>query len=331
MNPRKPRAPAGALEIGGEVVLPGERRRINLPVARIPPETLLNLPVMVVHGTHPGPRVWINAAIHGDEINGVEIIHRLLQRIEPTRLRGVLVAVPIVNVFGFVHQTRYLPDRRDLNRSFPGSAHGSLASRLAHKFMTEIVKKCDYGIDLHTGSDSRTNLPQLRANLDDPRTLAIAQAFGAPVLIHSRIRDGSLREAAGRRGIPVLIFEGGEADRFTEEATRVGIRGVLGVLRQLGMWQRSASAAPRPSVMIQSSTWLRANRSGILRLKVSLGHETSPGEILGTIADPFGDQADQVTAPHRGIIIGHTVHPVVYAGDALVHLARPRAAKEVVS
>jgi predicted deacylase len=184
------------LRIGDTLVQPGSTGRVDLPVARLPTQTHLSLPVAIIHGARPGPTLWLSAALHGDEIGGVEIIRRVLSRVSAPRLDGSLIAVPIVNVFGFISQSRYLPDRRDLNRSFPGSARGSLAARLAHLFMTEVVKQCTHGIDLHTGSSHRRNLPQIRADLDDPDTRRIATAFGATVMIHSRVRDGSLREAA---------------------------------------------------------------------------------------------------------------------------------------
>jgi predicted deacylase len=230
-------------------------------------------------------------------------------------------------VFGFVHQSRYLPDRRDLNRCFPGSQNGSLASRLAHLFMREVVKGSDFGLDLHTGSDSRTNLPQVRGNLEDPKTRRCALAFGAPVMIHSRLRDGSLRAAASRRGIPVLLYEAGEASRFDEKAIRLGVHGVLQVLRELDMWRRTPPPAQRPQVdEVEKSSWVRADRAGILRLKVRRGAQVSKGESLGMIADPFGENARVVRAPFDGRIIGLTTDPVVYAGDAVVHLARCRPA-----
>lgn len=241
------------LQVGDTTVEPGERRRVEIPVARLPAGSWLHLPVEVWHGARPGPRVWLSAALHGDEIVGVPIIHRVMEALEGRELAGALLAVPIVNVFGFVAESRYLPDRRDLNRSFPGSKRGSLAARLAHLFMEEVVGRCGYGIDYHSGSDDRTNLPQIRADLEDEETLRCARAFGAPVTIHASTRDKSLRQAAAERGCHVLLYEGGEARRFDPPAVEAGVAGTLRVLRCLGMWEDPVPATP-PAVGAGSSS-----------------------------------------------------------------------------
>ena len=202
------------LVIDGQTIKPGERKKIFLRIAALYDYTDISIPIEVIRGKVDGPILFISAAIHGDEINGVEIVKRVLKRVSIDKLKGTLIAIPIVNVFGFNNLSRYLPDRRDLNRSFPGQKNGSLASRLASIFMKEIVHKCTHGIDLHTGAVHRTNLPQIRACLDDAATKTLAKSFGVPVVIDSTLRDGSLREAARRKGIPMLLFEGGEALRF---------------------------------------------------------------------------------------------------------------------
>ncbi|MBW3541643.1 MAG: succinylglutamate desuccinylase/aspartoacylase family protein [Planctomycetes bacterium] len=309
------------LEIYRSTVRPGERQRIQIPVSRLPTETWLSLPIEVVHGTKAGPRVWLSAAVHGDEINGVEIIRRVMDRLNPARLHGTVIAVPIVNVFGFMNQSRYLPDRRDLNRSFPGSSRGSLASRLANLFMQEVVWGCTHGIDLHTGSNHRANLPQIRTNLGDSETRRCAEAFGAPVMMHADTRDGSLREAATKQGIHVLLYEGGQPLRFDEPAIALGTKGVLRVLAALGM-RRGATAPRKPSIELADSRWVRARRSGILHLAVELGEPVRHRQTLGTIADAFGDNRMDVTAPHDGVVIGHTNNPLVNQGDGIIHVAR---------
>ena len=202
------------IKIAGEEIKPGQVKQLEIPVARLPTQTLISLPVSVINGVKAGAKLWVNAAIHGDEINGVEIIRQVVSQVNPHQLQGTLIAVPIVNVFGFIEQSRYLPDRRDLNRCFPGSENGSLASRLANLFMREIVNKCTHGIDIHTAAIHRTNLPQIRANLENEETFRCAQAFASPVMIQSNTRDGSLRQAVSNKGIPILLYEAGEASSF---------------------------------------------------------------------------------------------------------------------
>jgi len=306
-------------------VTPGTRRRIDVPVARLPTGTWLHLPVAVLHGLRPGPRVWLSAGIHGDELNGIEIIRRVQQTVEPAALSGTVVAVPIVNVFGLIQQTRYLPDRRDLNRSFPGAPRGSLAARLADLLMREVVRGSDLGIDLHTGSQGRRNLPHIRADLSDERTLGPARAFRAPALVHARTRDGSLREAAAQAGIPVLLFEGGEALHFDEEAIEAGTQGILRVMRLLRMGRFGKRRKAADSFEARGSFWVRATRGGVCRLGVGLGERVEAGRELGVIADAFGDDARGFRAPRPGLVIGINTNPLVNRGDAVVHLAEADA------
>ncbi|MCW6038349.1 succinylglutamate desuccinylase/aspartoacylase family protein [Spirulina subsalsa FACHB-351] len=300
---------------------PKKRYRVDIPVAHLPTQTPISLPVTIIHGREPGAILWLSAAIHGDEINGVEIIRQVVQRIQPQQLRGTLIAVPVVNVFGFIEQNRYLPDRRDLNRCFPGSANGSLTSRLAHLFMREIVTRSTHGIDLHTASDHRVNLPQIRANLEDPETYRCAKAFGAPVMLHSTTRDGSLREAAGKRGIPILLYEAGEAMRFDLESIRIGVEGIMRVMTVLEMCSPIALTPPPQPLECRQSKWVRAARSGILRLDVKLGERVDQKQVLGTISDAFGDKSVRVRATVGGVVIGFTQNPLVNQGDGILHLA----------
>ena len=315
--------PWGPLTIGGETIAPGARARFDLPVALLPTRTPLHIPLTVLNGRREGPRLWLSAAIHGDELNGVEIIARVLDRIGETLQRGSIIAAPIVNVFGFMEGMRYLPDRRDLNRSFPGSNRGSLASRVAHIFLTEIVDHCEYGIDLHTAGTDRDNYPQTRGDFHDEETRRFAEAFGAPLMVHSSMRDGSLRAAARKRGIRVLVYEGGQPLRFDEHAIEVGVRGVLGVLRELGMTGRRRRVAPPAQTLIESTSWIRAKSGGVLRLGVRGGQRVTKNQVLGPVADPFGDEEVPVKAPFDGIVIGLATNPVVHGGDAVVHIGRP--------
>jgi len=312
------------LRINGVSVSPGTRTTIDLPVGRLYTHTPMTMPVHVIRGKVAGPRLFVSAAIHGDEINGVEIIRRLLKLPGLRRIKGTLIAVPIVNVHGLIHHSRYLPDRRDLNRSFPGSEKGSLAARLASLFMHEIVANSTHGIDIHTGAIHRTNLPQLRANLDEPETERLARAFGVPVMISANLRDGSLREAAAEVGIPMLLYEAGEALRFDEVSIRAGVKGITNVMRELGMLppSRSRSRQSITPVVARSSTWVRAQESGILRALVPLGGRVKKGTLLGVVADPFGETEKQILANFSGIVIGRTNLPLVNEGDALYHIAR---------
>lgn len=312
---------AEPVEIGGRVLAPGRRSTFEIPVARLPTDTWLSLPIVAVNGRRPGPRLFLSAAVHGDELNGVEIIRRVTATLDARSLAGFVVAVPIVNVFGFVNESRYLPDRRDLNRSFPGSPRGPLASRMAHLLMTEVVARCDYGIDLHTGSWHRTNLPQVRADLRDPECRRCAEAFGAPVMLHSRVRDGSLRQSATAAGCHVILYEGGEANRFDPGPIEAGVAGVLRVMRELGM--RDAPLAEPPGTPLASgrSHWVRARRGGILRLQTELGATIEARQELGVISDAFGAALARVRARADGLVIGHTRKPLVNQGDALVHVA----------
>jgi predicted deacylase len=308
--------------IGGISTEPGARQIIDLPVANLYTHEAVHMPVQVVNGLRPGPTLLVCAAVHGDEINGVEVIRRLLAYRGLDRMRGTLLAVPIVNVHGFLHQMRYLPDRRDLNRSFPGSETGSVAARLAHLFTEEILEKADCGIDIHTGALHRSNLPQIRADLDDAATLELARAFGVPVIINANLRDGSLREAAASRGIPSLLYEAGEALRFDEVGIRAGLRGVQSVMRALDMLPaRKTKARTVDPVMARETRWLRAPTSGIVRAHTTLGQRVQKGDVLATLSDPFGESENVVIATFAGIVIGCSNLPLAHEGDALFHVA----------
>jgi len=307
--------------LGGTSVLPGVKQTVALPFGHLSTYAPMNLPVQVIHGRNEGPVIFISAAIHGDEVIGVEIIRRLLSLPAMKRIHGTLLAIPIVNMYGFVSQSRYLPDRRDLNRSFPGSSNGSLASQLADLFLNEIVRKSNYGIDLHSGSNNRTNLPQIRADLSVDKVDGLAKAFGAPVVLDSRIRGGSLRDVASDMGIPVLLYEAAEALRFDEAAIRTGLRGILSVLHAIGMLSGRPPKVNFEPVVCKSSSWLRAPESGLFRAVSPLGASVKKGDHLGYISSPFGDTEWEVLAQRSGLIIGKTNLPVTNRGDALFHIA----------
>ncbi len=311
-----------SITVGGVVVAPGSRQLLELPIARLTTGSWASLPVAVVHGREPGKRLWLDAAIHGDELNGMEIIRQVLQLITPEKLAGTVIAVPIVNVFGFLTRTRYLPDRRDLNRSFPGSREGSLAARLAHLFLREVVGRCEYGIDLHTGSLHNTNLPQIRANLADPEIRRCAEAFAAPLMFHAKTRAGSLRAAAGQQGKRILVYEAGEPMRFNRQAIDHGVQGVMRVLSALGMWREPVPPPAQPTIVASETRWTRARRSGILHLRVELGQRVKRNQVMGVISDVFLEEKHQIRASFDGLVIGHTKNPLINQGDALVHVAR---------
>ncbi|MEL6619981.1 MAG: succinylglutamate desuccinylase/aspartoacylase family protein [Pseudomonadota bacterium] len=314
-------APAG-FEIGGVSVAPGTRVDVALPVSALPDHTPVNLSVEVVHGRRPGPTLFVSAAVHGDEVIGVEIVRRLLRAPQLETLRGTLLVVPIVNAFGFLARSRYLPDRRDLNRCFPGSASGSLGSRLAHIFLNDVVSRCDFGIDLHSAAVHRTNLPQIRVTPGDARTADMARVFGAPVILTSPLRDGSLRGEAAARGVPILLYEAGEGLRFDEFAVRAGVAGILRVMRAQGMVAAKGIAKARaPSLYCRASAWLRAPQGGLLRTFRAEGDVVAAGDVLAAVADPVGGAEAELVAPAPGILIGRAVLPVVNEGDAVFHLA----------
>lgn len=319
------------ITIGDVTVSPGEHANVNLPIADLYTATSLFMPLQIHCGRSAGPIMFLSAAVHGDELNGVEIIRRLLRRKVFKSLKGTLLAVPVVNVHGFINQSRYLPDRRDLNRSFPGSASGSIASRLANTFLEQIVSKAEFGIDLHTGAVDRSNLPQIRGNMDDAKTLELAQAFGAPVVINSNLLDGSLRASAASMGMPMLIYEAGEARRFDEVSIRAGVRGVLNVMRTVGMLPDVKKARPSDSVVARYTRWLRAPESGIVCDKVTLGSRVLKGQRLAVISDPLGTEEVELKAPFDGIVIGCSNLPLAYEGEALFHVAAFKDVAEVES
>lgn len=308
--------------IGSEKIVAGRRQRFDIPVARLTTGSMLSMPVAVLNGRGTGPTVWLSGAIHGDELNGVEIIREVLPRIDVRTLRGAIIATPVVNVFGFIEQSRYLPDGRDLNRFFPGSTRGSLASRLAKIFMTEVVAQSDLGIDLHTAAGHRTNIPQIRGDLDHEETLKLGNAFGAPFIIDARLRDGSLRMAATKRDVPVLLYEAGQINRFDTDAIQYGVEGVLRVLQAMDMGSWDLPRMRRRPIRLASTRWVRARRSGIAKLDIALGDQVDKGELLGTISDAFGHRPTRITASIPGHVIAVTQHPLVSQGDALVHIGQ---------
>jgi hypothetical protein len=311
-----------AFTLGDTTVNPGEHRYIELPLPGLYTNSNIYMPVHVSCGKMAGPVLFISAAVHGDEINGVEIIRRIINSPMMKRLKGTLVCVPVVNVYGFINKSRYLPDRRDLNRSFPGSEKGSMASKLAYFFINNISRHCDYGIDLHTAAISRDNLPQIRAVLDNDEIRDLALAFGAPVILDAPLREGSMREASASYDTKILLYEAGEALRFDEISIRAGVNGVTNVMRKLGMLPISRKKTKVEPAIAHSSKWVRAPQSGILRSTNPMGQRINKGDTLGFVSDPFGETEVEVKATVSGMVIGRTTLPLVHEGEAIFHIAR---------
>jgi len=313
----------GPFEIAGRRVRRGERLQFELPTAQLYTQTPLDMAVEVVHGRWQGPVLLVCSGIHGDELNGIEIIRRLRTLRSLERLCGTLVLVPIVNLFGFLSQSRYLPDRRDLNRSFPGSERGSLAARTANLFFRTIVARCTHAVDLHTAAVNRENLPQIRAALDQPGVEEMARGFGIPVIVDSDLQGQSLRAEAGKIGIPVITYEAGEALRLDEKAIVAGVRGVVNVMRTLDMLPARRSRAARAEPYVANATsWFRSPADGLFRPLARLGAHVHKGDTLGVVSAPFSSEDTVLAAPFEGIVICANRLPLVNEGDALFHLAR---------
>lgn len=307
--------------IARQKITPGKTHSIDLPISKMYTHTELTMPIRVISSKEKGPRLFISAAIHGDEINGVEIIRRLLKVLSPEKIKGTLIVVPVVNIHGFLDGSRYLPDRRDLNRNFPGSGKGSLASRLASIFISEIVENSTHGIDLHTAAIHRINLPQIRIYLKDKKSKDMAKAFSAPVILDSVSVEGSLRAEMFKRKTPYLLYEAGEALRFNEVCIRGGVNGILSVMHYLKMLKRKPNVKEISPYIARSSQWIRAPQSGLFRGKKTLGARVNQNDVLGYISDSFGKQQVQIKSKIEGIVIGKTQLPLVNEGDALYHIA----------
>ncbi len=313
---------AEAFAFADSAVQPGRRADFELPISRVPSNHLVSLPVRIVHGKRPGPVLFVSAGVHGDEITGVEITRRLLKRIRPSKLCGTLICVPIVNVFGFAGNSRYLPDRRDLNRSFPGSKNGALASQLAALFREEIIGRADFGIDCHSAAIHRTNLPQVRVSPECEHSLAMARAFSPPAIITSSLREKSLRATALDMGVEMLLYEAGEALRLDDFPIRVGVNGIIRVMAAMDMFdlKKRKKAIAKP-VEATRSLWIRAPRGGLSLLSVKVGDSVQAGKRVGIVANPVGGEEEPIVTPIGGIVIGQSRLGVVNRGDALVHIA----------
>ncbi len=310
----------GRFSVAGTAVAPGTTAEIRLKVAEQYTADPISIPVTVVRGRRAGPTLFVTATVHGDELNGVGIIRGLLNDHPLDDLAGTLIAVPVANVPAFLHLDRRLPDRRDLNRGFPGSSKGSLTSRLAHALFREVVLRSDYGIDLHTAGGERSNYPQVRADLAVAGCAELAHAFGCPLVIDSQGPDRSLRRAAVEAGVPTISYEAGGARRFERPMIDVGLAGVVNVLRHLEMLPGEPLPAPL-RLHVRESRWVRARAGGILDLRVALGQPLRRGQEISVNTNPFGREQSVLTAPMAGLVLGVTLLPLVHPGDAVCHLA----------
>ena len=311
------------MTLNGLSIKPGERVLTRLVISRLPSGTVIDIPVHVLRATAPGPVLLLMGGLHGDEVNGIETVRRLVRRELLLPQCGTVIAIPLLNIYGFLNFSREVPDGKDVNRSFPGNPRGSLASRVAHRFMREIMPLIDYGIDFHTGGASRANYPQLRCLLGEDAELdALARAFGAPFTLHGALRPGSLREAAYELGKRIIVFETGESMRLDEAGIEEALAGTLRVLHHLGMGP-DVPPPSRPSIVCRRHTWLRARFAGLFRAHFALGQYIEKGQIYGSVADPYGQQSVRLECPVSGYIIGLNHMPVVNQGDALLHIAVP--------
>jgi hypothetical protein len=309
----------GPLVLGGEAIAPGHKREVLLRLSESFTATQVDIPVVVVRGTRPGASLCLVAGVHGDELNGMEIVRTVMDSLTPQGLTGTVIGVPIVNVFGFANQTRHLPDRRDLNRHFPGSPTGSTAARIAHRLSTEVLRHCTHLVDFHTGSLNRTNVAQIRGDLRSPQVLSLARAFGAPALVHSPGGKGTLRRTAVQAGIAAVLYEAGETLRFQQPEIRRGVVGVRSVLAALGI-KPGAQLPADESVLYVGTSWLRAERGGLLVLDVRPGDSVRAGDLLGTITDPLRHERGYVRAHRTGRILGAVLAPMVLPGLAVVNI-----------
>ena len=318
--------------IGDQTVQPGEKQMVSLEAPSLYVETPIRIPTYIFNGEKSGPRLFLIGTIHGDELNSVQIIRRIISYPHLIKkLRGTLIAVPVANIYGFASMTRILPDNRDLNRAFPGSKQGSLAARLAYLLTTEVINQCTHGIDFHTAAVNRTNLPQIRIDPAVHGTLSMAKAFNAPVILETKLRPGSMREISTARNIPLLVYEGGQGMRFDKVAIRSGIQGILNVLSYLRMLPPPKKPVKFSSKIARASNWVRMPASGIVTHLKPLGALFKRHETLAIISNPFTNEETVVVAPKKGIVIGKNNLPILNEGDPLLHIAYFQKTRGLVS
>ncbi|GAB5525637.1 MAG: succinylglutamate desuccinylase/aspartoacylase family protein [Roseivirga sp.] len=308
--------------INNTETLPGETNRITANVARLPSHSPIDISITVSRAKAPGPVLLLMGGLHGDEINGVETVRRIIDQGLNVPEAGTIICIPIINIYGFIHFSRSVPDGKDVNRSFPGNKNGSLAARVAYYLMHDIIPNIDYGIDFHTGGADRTNYPQVRCVMKDPKNEELATAFHAPFTLNSPYRPKSLRQAAARLGKKILVYEGGEAGRFDEFAIQEGINGAMRVVRHLGMSSRELPSPAHDNHLITHSSWVRARASGLFQTLVRYGERVKKNQLVGHITDPFGEFSVPLKSPATGYVIGLQNDPVLHQGDAVMHIGK---------
>ncbi len=319
--------PRSKIDLLGQSIARGKGYQLNLDIAKLHTRTRIQVPIIVERGKKDGPVLLITGGIHGNEINGIEIVRQLIAKKFNVPERGTIICIPVVNVFGFLNQEREFPDGRDLNRVFPGSPRGSLASRFAYHIIKEIAPVVDYCIDFHTGGDSRFNVPQIRINQEDSESLMLAKVFHAPFIIGSARRDKSFREAMHKLKKKILLFEGGKSNHLDTGVTHSGLSGAMRIIQKLDMRNFEVElarfeTATDEAVLINDSKWIRANYSGMFHPKPILGKKVKKGSVIGSISDPFGYFERNIKASHTGYVICINESPIVNQGDAVFHISR---------
>lgn len=309
-----------AIEINDEIIHLGEDKQVNIGIARLPTYTSIDLSIRIIRAKKDGPVVLLTGGLHGDEINGIEIVRRLITGNQLNLTSGTIIAIPLMNVYGFIQNVRGVPDGKDINRSFPGTKNGSLAKLVAYTIVKEIIPKIDCGIDFHTGGASRANYPQIRCVLDNERNLELAEAFAPPVILHSGLIDKSFRKAAQRKGKPIIVYETGESMRFDENGIQTAIDGTYRLLNHMGMREGKPDVLYKPA-LFKKSSWIRSKVAGIFNPKVRLGDSVKPRQVVGKITDPYGNESFRVINRQEGRVIGLNNSPVVHKGDAILHIA----------
>lgn len=305
----------------GKRIEHGRTTNLNLNFSETYIGQSVSLPVKIIRASQPGPRIFLTGAVHGDELTGIGIIRSLLFDTPFKLRRGTLVCVPVVNLFGFEHGSRYLPDRRDLNRCFPGNESGSMTRRLAGRLTSEVIDKCDFGIDFHTASGDRTNYPNVRGDMRDDDVRYLARAFGAELIVNNPGPSGSLRRVAVRRGTPTIMFEAGEVGKIEPGVIEYGVRGTLNVLKHFDMIDGDPET-PLFQVSVQRTLWVRAERGGFMNFCVAPGDVVEEGQNLAINTSIFGSERNVLTSPCSGVVLGMTTMPAVKPGEPVYHIAR---------